>query len=317
MQTKPSRTIMPPQKRKIDDAEVGMGGGDRPAKHLEPSQLLSRVRGEVANDLRPSSGAVVSNDVEQNIREIRAIIITNDEIFDRCMGSRKQDSYTTFVRFSSDLVEARTIASAIQFVTYPKRSEKSFDMTPLAELPASIANIFVLQKKSFADFIDYEALFEKSLILHDEVLGAFLEQLKDHLVSSVQVCLGRIETWLMEKETNINYLESRFDVIIEFPEENEPRVSRVCSCPTGTHPDSLGCMRCGKQKCDHFGPRETWCYEGKKNRRFSDYRFSCTKFHLLKYWTTALPGTIDLKFDISKENDRRRLEKVLELMVID
>ena len=43
---KPSRTIMPPQKRKMDDAEVGMGG-DRPAKHLEPAQLLSRVRGVV------------------------------------------------------------------------------------------------------------------------------------------------------------------------------------------------------------------------------------------------------------------------------
>jgi len=107
---------------------------------------------------------VVSNDVEQNIREIRAIIITNDEIFDRCMGSRKQDSYTTFERFSFDLVEARTNVSAVQFVTYPKRSEWSFDMTPLAELPASIANILVPQKKSFADFIDYEALFEKSLI---------------------------------------------------------------------------------------------------------------------------------------------------------
>jgi len=308
---------MPPQKRKIDDAEVGMGG-DRPAKHLEPSQLLSRVRGEVANDLRPSIGAVVSNDVEQNIREIRAIIITNDEIFDRCMGSRKQDSHTTFERFSFDLVEARTMIptifnSTIQFVTYPKRLEKSFDMTPLAELPASIANIFVLQKKSFADFIDYEALFEKSLILHGEVLGAFLEQLKDHLVSSVQVCLGRIETWLMEKESNISYLESKFDVNIEFPEEDDPLKGRVCSCPTGTHPDSLGCLWCGKQKCDHFGPSETWCYkDGKRNRRFR-----CKKFNLLNNWTTALPGTIDLKFDVSKENDRRRLEKVLELMKID
>ena len=211
-----------------------------------------------------------------------------------------------------DLVEARTNVSAVQFVTYPKRSERSFDMTPLAELPASIANILVPQKKSFAKFIDYEALFEKSLILHDEVLGPFLEQLKDHLVSSVQVCLGRIETWLMEKESNINYLESKFDVNIEFPEENEPLGSRVCSCPTGTHPDSLGCLRCGKQKCDHFGPGKMHC-----SKTLNYKRFMCKKFNLLKKLTTALPGTIDLDFYVSKENDRRRLEKVLELMEID
>ena len=289
-------------------------GGDRPAKHLEPSRLLSRVRGEVANDLRPSSGAVICNDVEQNIREIRAIIITNAEIFDRCMGSRKQDSYTTFVRSSFDLVEARTIDSTIRFVAYPERSEKSFDMTLLEELPPGIADIFMLQKKSFANFIDYEKLFEKSLILHDEVLGAYLGQLKDHLVSSVQVCLGRIETWLMESESNINYLESKFDAKMEFPAENESLVSE-CSCPEGTHPGSLRCLYCGRKKCDHFGHSKTLCVESKKIA--TKRRFKCKSFNLLKTWATTLPGTIDLKFDISEQNDRRRLEKILELMEID
>jgi hypothetical protein len=247
---------MPPKKRKIDKAKKGK---KRPAKHIEPSLLLSRARGEVANDLRPSNGAVESSNVEQNIREIRAIITTNAEILDRCIGSRKGNSYSTFLRYSFDVVEIRTIGSTTRFVAYPERSEKSFDMTPLTELPACIANIFVPPKKFFDNFIDYEAFFEKSLILHDEVLGAFLLQLKDHLLSSVQVCLGKIETWLMESESNINYLESKFGVKMEFPER---------------------CI-------------------------------------ILKEWTTTLPGTINLQFNISEENDRKKLEKVLELMELE
>ncbi len=64
---------MPPKKRKSVKAKRGV---DRPA---DPIELLARVRGEVANDIRPrKKGAAVSNDdVEQNIREIRAILITN------------------------------------------------------------------------------------------------------------------------------------------------------------------------------------------------------------------------------------------------
>jgi hypothetical protein len=108
------------------------------------------------------------------------------------MGSRKQDSYSMFLQYSFDAVETYTIDVTTRFITYPEQSEKSFDMTPLVELPAGIANIFMPQKRSFADFVDYKALFEKSLILHDEVLGPFLEQLKDHLVSHVQVCLGAL-----------------------------------------------------------------------------------------------------------------------------
>jgi hypothetical protein len=77
-------------------------------------------------------------------------------------------------------------------------------MTPLSKLPAGIDDIFVPNRKPIGKFIDFEALFEKSLILHDDVLGPFLEILKEHLLSSVQVCLGEIETWLMESGSHIN-----------------------------------------------------------------------------------------------------------------
>jgi hypothetical protein len=299
---------MPPQKRKSDEVE---GGNDRSKENTE---LLSRVRGEVANNLSPRDGTVVSNDVDQNISEIRAILTTNAEIFDRCMGSRKKDSYSEFVRYSFEVVTIKvslnTIDSKTRCIAYSEPSEKSFDMTPLASLPDGVADIFTLPKKSFGDFIDYEAFFEKSLILHEDVLGTFLEQLKIQLIC-VQVRLGEIETWLMETASNMNYLESKFGMQIVMPEND---VAMECQCPYGTHPDLQACRRCGKYFFKHYGmgchPTETTFLRGRK--------FTCNrKPHLLKELTTTLPGKFDLKLNISKENDRKRLEKVLELIEID
>jgi hypothetical protein len=195
-----------------------------------------------------------------------------------------------------------------RFYTYPERSEKSFDMTPLTELPDGIANIFVPQKKSGNDFIDYEEFFEKSLILTDEVLGTFREQLKNHLLSSVQVCLGEIETWLMEPASNMNYLESKFDIKIDLPENDVPGIW-VCECPRGTHDEYFHCLRCNTRCSNHYGADHK-CHPN------YDLHFSCDRrSHLLREVTTNdCSGMIDLKYDISLAGDRKRLEKVLELI---
>ncbi len=86
---KTARVVL--EKRKTNEAE---GRADRPADHIE---LLFQGRREFADNLRPSNVAVISiDDIEQNIREILVILITNAEIFDRFMESRKEDSYSEF-----------------------------------------------------------------------------------------------------------------------------------------------------------------------------------------------------------------------------
>ena len=272
-------------KRKSDETRKG---ADRPT---DPIELLSRVRGKVANDIRPNKrgNAVSNDDVQQNIREIRAILITNAEIFDRCMKSREKSSsskITSSDDTSLDDSSSGDSSSKVKFVRYSfdhvwvkfdtkdnysgkciadkKRLVKSFDMTPLTQLPDGIANIiFMPPKKSGNDFIDYEEFFEKSLILHEDVLGTFLEQLKNHLISSVQVLLGEIETWLMEPASNMNYLQSKFRMKIVKPGD-----------------------------------------------KILLKEFTATR-------ATLPRGMINLNFNISKESDRRRLEKVLELIEIN
>jgi hypothetical protein len=46
-------------------------------------------------------------------------------------------------------------------------------------------------------------------MLHDDVLEPFLAMFKQHL-ESIQVCLGEIESWLLEHKSNIQFLEETF-----------------------------------------------------------------------------------------------------------
>ena len=125
----------------------------------------AKIRSDVAKRVRSDNDTdIIYCDIDQNIKEIRAILATNAEILNRCMKSRKQSSFSTFVRYSFAVVESFTIVSKTQFVTYPEKLEKEFDMAVLSNLPAGIDSIFLPPKEAYTNFINYEALFEKSLI---------------------------------------------------------------------------------------------------------------------------------------------------------
>ena len=51
-------------------------------------------------------------------------------------------------------------------------------------------------------------------MLHDDILEPFLCKLKQHL-ESIQVCLGEIESWLLEPKSNIQCLEETFGKKLE------------------------------------------------------------------------------------------------------
>ena len=51
-------------------------------------------------------------------------------------------------------------------------------------------------------------------MLHDDILEPFLCKLKQHL-ESIQVCLGEIESWLLEPKANIQFLEETFGKKLE------------------------------------------------------------------------------------------------------
>ena len=139
-------------------------------------------------------------------------------------------------------------------------------------------------------------------------MGPFLAKLKVHLMS-IQVCLGEIEAWITQLECNMKYLESTFDVQIERPGMTE-ELTQDCKCPPETHPTHHMCQRpnCGCS-IDSHEPSTKRCpmaYSG----------FMCKKMQTLKKCVTKMPVKIEMTCNISKEDDRQRLEKILEFMEI-
>lgn len=153
------------------------------------------------------------------------------------------------IRYGYDVVKSRQIEySKMRFITHPNWEVLSVDTTHLSLLPESLNLNSIFQFKpqfrtnAYSSFVDYKSFFENSLIFHDDVLGPFLAKLKDHIMS-VQVCLGKIDEWLMVPNNTIQFLQSTFDAKLEFPRENEV-LEGDCKCAPRMHSDNDVCLFC-------------------------------------------------------------------------
>ena len=292
---------------------------------LEPLDQLSNKREEVGELIKQATVADCTNnsavnyDIEQNIREIRAILKMNAEILDRCMEFMEEteldyddvngaDSTSWFKRITYDLVTARAWNDGTQVITHPVRTTKEFNTTPLSKLPKGLDDIFVSRKMTgdnLSSFIDFEAFFEKSLILHETVLEQFLPKLKEHLMS-IQVCLGEIDAWVIqEPQKNISFLEETFEKKMEMPDDDVTLGPHRCSCET--HDPYEICLSCGKNFCEHDNKR---C----PNADYWQY-FQCKYYQLLMQCDGN--GEHKMTFDLDNEKEKTKLKKLLELIALD
>jgi hypothetical protein len=220
----------------------------------DPIDFVGHIRNESGKRFSTTkrSKGEHNSDIEQNVREVRALLKINAEIFGRCMVSRvlddddddedstddedctssddSDDSYfhrirkfakrdtkkkkRTFERSNFAEVTVRqcpTNAALTELITVQERDQDEFSMKPLLELPAGLNDLFVVkyQAAPYKAFIDYDAFFKTAIVLHDDILEPFLCKLKQHL-ESIQVCLGKIESWLLEPKSNIQFLEETF-----------------------------------------------------------------------------------------------------------
>jgi hypothetical protein len=226
----------------------------------DPIEFVGHIRNESGKRFSTTkrSKGEHNSDIEQNVREVRALLKINAEIFGRCMESRvlvddDEDStddedwtssddsddscflsvheavnraryakglgLLTFKRSDFAEVTVRqcpTNAAVTELITVQERDQEAFSMKPLLELPAGLNDLFVVkyQAAPYHDFIDYDDFFKTAIMLHDDVLEPFLVKLKQHL-ESIQVCLGEIESWLLEPKSNIQFLEETFGKKLE------------------------------------------------------------------------------------------------------
>lgn len=280
--------------------------------------------------------------------EIRALLVTNAELFYRCIASMedevvnpfedkdqpeeegedendddspKASCEVSFSRYGYDTIKVRTssktrddgtTSSTTCLTTDADCTTKKFDMTPLARLPPALTCYNMMpQYKSepYSNFINFEAIFESALFLRDDILQTFLPKLKTHL-TAVQSCLHQVDTWLTTgSNSTINYIHKTFGIQLCPPSEYD-YCGSTCTCTPGTHSKSYICFTC---QCPLRFHKEGRCPK-------ANTYFQCKKFHTLKKFTTTLSSytinnnnmMMSRTFDIGKVSDRMALEKFLD-----
>ncbi|KAL3797980.1 hypothetical protein HJC23_013218 [Cyclotella cryptica] len=255
----------------------------------ESKQLYPELRAKAVGKLPP-----------ETVNSIRALIVTNREILDRCMES-KADLCDPRYGFACNRkvfndVKCRNISGYTEFLVFPEDKQKTFDITPLARLSGGLD---FLQPTFVSGCIDFNALFETSLLLHDDIVLPYLVKLKEHL-ELVQVCLGMVDEWLMESRDNKNFLEDIFSTKLDY-HKNEEFCKSNC--------DNIVCSNCGESYEKH---RIELLSKGKVCRR-SGFQ-PLTQFspvHLVLK-RIRMDGKLEASFNLSNEEDRVKLIKCLE-----
>ena len=197
-------------------------------------------------------------------------------------------------------------------------------MNTLSEVPAGLIDLFVVkyQAAPYQAFVDYDALFKTAIVLHDDVLEPFLVKLKQHL-ESIQVCLGEIESWLLEPKSNIQFLEKTFGRKLknlpETPLGNTLTLTLTSKVEyrnfinSGGMPNTSVCARCFNTigahtpSCQSFHIYKFICSDGKGC--FKTGQPSC---QVLKVYKQS--GKFETEFNIASTNDQNKLKKFIEFI---
>ena len=322
---------MPPEKKARTSAEP---------QDDDVEASINRIRHEGGRRFLGSEEHINCN-IEHVFREIRALLQINSEIFTRCMLSvvaGYSGESATFNRVGYDVVRVRrnpTNDTLTEFVTNQEHSQQTFSMELLSELPSHLSNIFVAQHQAppFQVYIDYNAFFETAIMLHDDVLEPFLVKLKRHL-ESIQVCLGEIESWLLESKDNIQFLDKIFGTELE----SSPRYADFTT--KSSNDDSIRkcnegifCLRCKNQFSSHKRTLTPSKYKPQIRHKqqvrgwvFDTYKYSCpdnigyyvkvgqplSQMKILKECHDS--GKFERTFTIANINEREKLLKFLEFI---
>mmetsp|Transcript_18029 Transcript_18029/g.36182 ORF Transcript_18029/g.36182 Transcript_18029/m.36182 type:complete len:300 (+) Transcript_18029:89-988(+) len=297
---------MPPRKKRKS--------AGAPKEPEEPLDFVTHIR-EKAQKRFASRRKNVNYDIEQNVREIRALLNINAEIFGRVIDSASNYSSgesVTLTRYGFDAVKVRQSGESTEFITEPVCSEDTFPINALLHLPDNLNGVLVVQYQAapFNNFIDYNAFFRSALMLHDDILEPFLVKLKDH-VESIHVLLGEMESWLVESQRKIEFIETTFDTKLETPSPDQ-EVSD-CNCPSGH--GFTRCLRCSEKFYHHT--RDT--ISGHRlccQFNYPGHKFRCKKrvpkIHILKKYDHD--GKFEKTFQITTESEQAKLKKCLEYM---
>jgi hypothetical protein len=125
--------------------------------------------------MKSRSGRHEFSDIDIAIKTVRALIVTNEEIWNRCNKHYLHDKLFKMTRF--DEIEVWNSGDETKIGINAKETMLDFDMEPLRTLPDCLAKF--MPDKDATGIIDFKAFFRESLVFHEDVLLVFLAQLKN------------------------------------------------------------------------------------------------------------------------------------------
>ena len=305
----------------------------------DPQQYIAHIRRSLLETkLDLSNKQHVQTDIFQNVREIRAILKTNAEIFNRCMPSAvisrdaKRRSAglghrgtTTLARIEINEVHTQYRGDdKTVFVVYPKQSQHSFQTSILSNIPSELECIVppttMYREEPHSGFIHHEAYFQSCLVLHDDILAPFLVHLKDYLMS-VQICLGKIDEWIMEPNETLQFLKSTFPSldVAKLGEWHPSKTATMflCHCPVGRHNAEDSCLKCKHPFRKHnvrmspeFDGDATCSYMCPHRQEY----FHCNEVAAVVLQECSSCGRHETKFSLLNESERNKLQKFLDFI---
>lgn len=198
----------------------------------------------------------------------------------------------------------------------------TFDLSLLKQLPAALGILQPInQTKLLVFFIDYELIVQRAIgAFHEDVLHPFLAQLKRHL-ETIQVCLGEVDSWLLDAETYMRFLETTFGKKLETRGESTVYASLTADdrivAGTDRCLSNQPCMNCWflfhTLQCELIA-----CYYYRRcinpPKLFNGFPsfYSYQKEEMLT--ECGFVGLLQVSFDISHDTEQTRLLRLLDFI---
>lgn len=189
---------------------------DDSSSSLDFRKLIARSRADIIEEMKPDRKQDIFFDLDVAMKTVRALIVTNEEIWNRCGRYFCHGNKFKLEIFDRVNVDNKSECGRAQVEVVSTETHESF-----RELPACL-KLFE-PKRNELGFIDFEKFFNRSLILHEDVLLPFLTNMKEHL-EKVQLCLGEVDEWAMENYNNIKFIETTFSISMDAISAEEPAV---------------------------------------------------------------------------------------------
>ena len=249
-------------------------------------------------------------DIAYQLQTIRAIIATNEEIWERCSSRRvlvddKEEKVVKMIKsgYFKIFVEGHSMKIKHEFIT-----ETFPDLPKIPEDLAELVTPNLDPVSSSTILPNYKEYFDRVFLLHDDVLGPYLVKLKDYF-EEVQVYLGKIEAWIMSTQTCLDFINSIF-------EEDEIKLleGKVCGdLDRGHNPtDYYMCQCCGRTLTHH---KDGNCKQSPNSSKEEvDVGLFLYIYSLEKTVLEWSAGEYKQTFNITLDDDREKVKKFVEFL---